>query len=73
MPYGLEQAVKLMVPGEVSSVACLPGQAYLDREDVPEGMAADDVAEFEVELVSFDRDGHWQVYCFIPGLVVSLL
>ncbi|GAX74288.1 hypothetical protein CEUSTIGMA_g1737.t1 [Chlamydomonas eustigma] len=60
MPNGLEQAVKLMVPGEVSSVACLPEQAYLGRDDVPQGMVADDVAEFEVELVSFDRDGHWQ-------------
>jgi len=70
MPSGLEQAVKLMVPGELASVACRASHAYggLQRDmslppppPASSGIGQDDAVLFEVELVSFDREGHWQV------------
>ena len=74
MPDGLEQAVKLMVPGELASVACRASHAYGTRlvgaSDVPPplplsaaaaGVTPEDAVVFEVELFGFDREGHWQV------------
>mmetsp|Transcript_1261 Transcript_1261/g.3505 ORF Transcript_1261/g.3505 Transcript_1261/m.3505 type:complete len:651 (-) Transcript_1261:236-2188(-) len=64
-PEGLEMAVKLMVPGEVARVWCAPGRyAYSDRADAPPGFAPGDGCEWEVELVGFDKEGHWQVMSF---------
>ena len=35
---------------------------YADRDDCPAGISgAQDSVEFEVELLSFDKEGHWQV------------
>lgn len=34
---------------------------HRDRDDTPPGLSPDDSLEFEVELVSFEREGHWQV------------
>ena len=69
MPTGLEQAIKLMVPGELASVACRSSHAYGGREEGPlppasAGVGRDDAVVFEVELVSFDREGHWQVFFY---------
>lgn len=40
-----------------------PRFAYAGREDCPAGVgdAASTTVEFEVELVDFEREGHWQV------------
>lgn len=60
LPEGLEATVKLMVTGEVASVACASRHAYATRADCPPGLRAEDDVEFEVELVSFEREGYWQ-------------
>ena len=36
VPEGLDMAVRLMVPGEVSTVRAAPGYAYDGRADRPE-------------------------------------
>ncbi|PNW88165.1 hypothetical protein CHLRE_01g017200v5 [Chlamydomonas reinhardtii] len=66
LPEGLEMALKLMVPGEVSRVVAAPRFAYAGREDCPAGVgdAASTTVEFEVELVDFEREGHWQNLSF---------
>lgn len=36
--------------------------AYQGRDDTPAGVSgSDDIVEWEVELVGFDKEGHWQV------------
>ncbi|GIM00169.1 hypothetical protein Vretimale_5329 [Volvox reticuliferus] len=64
LPEGLEMALKLMVPGEVSRVVAAPRFAYLDREDRPPDIPGDAMVEFEVELLDFEREGHWQNLSF---------
>jgi tetratricopeptide (TPR) repeat protein len=60
MPEGLEMTAKLMVPNELSAATCTARYAYAERTDCPAGIEPSDTVEFEIELVSFDREGHWQ-------------
>ncbi|MEW5314845.1 MAG: hypothetical protein WDW38_006311 [Sanguina aurantia] len=61
MPEGLEQTVKLMVPGELASATCTPRYCYQGSgAAAPAGVGSSDRLEFEVELVSFQREGYWQ-------------
>ncbi|KAG1666907.1 hypothetical protein FOA52_005967 [Chlamydomonas sp. UWO 241] len=60
LPYALEMAIKLMVPGETSLVASAPAKAYGPRNDAPPGVDPNGHVLFEVELVSFERQAHWQ-------------
>lgn len=53
--------MKLMVPGELARVAAHARYAYEDRSDCPPGIQPTDTVEFEVELLKFVREGHWQV------------
>jgi len=64
VPWGLEMAIKLMVPGETSLVACAPERAYVGRSDAPDGIDPSVAVLFEVTLVSFDRHAHWQNMSF---------
>eukprot|EP00198_Chlamydomonas_reinhardtii_P000593 XP_001689928.1 peptidyl-prolyl cis-trans isomerase, FKBP-type [Chlamydomonas reinhardtii] len=50
----------------VSRVVAAPRFAYAGREDCPAGVgdAASTTVEFEVELVDFEREGHWQNLSF---------
>jgi len=62
LPAGLELAVKLMLPGELSAVGCAPRYGYAGRDDAPPGAAAaagDAAVAFELLLVDFERQGHW--------------
>ena len=69
MPEGVEMALKLMVPLEVSRIYCAPRYAYQGRQgqgqgqggDCPVGISGEDHVEFEVQLISFLKEGHWQV------------
>ncbi|KAL6761780.1 hypothetical protein V8C86DRAFT_765815 [Haematococcus lacustris] len=61
-PEALEMSVKLMVPGELALVKVYnPRYAYAGRADCPPGLDPAAPVEFEVELVDFEREGHWQV------------
>ncbi|GLI61315.1 hypothetical protein VaNZ11_003671 [Volvox africanus] len=71
LPEGLEMALKLMVPGEVSRVVAAPRFAYLGREDRPPGIPGDATVEFEVELLDFEREGHWQNLSFEERYVLA--
>lgn len=57
VPEGLDMAVRLMVPGEVSTVRAAPGYAYDGRADRPE------VCAFRHARLSLLRKGkhrpHW--------------
>uniref|UniRef100_A0A699ZY82 Peptidylprolyl isomerase n=1 Tax=Haematococcus lacustris TaxID=44745 RepID=A0A699ZY82_HAELA len=54
-------SVKLMVPGELALVKVYnPRYAYAGRADCPPGLDPAAPVEFEVELVDFEREGHWQ-------------
>ncbi|KAK9805627.1 hypothetical protein WJX72_008874 [[Myrmecia] bisecta] len=54
-PEALEMAVKLMTPEEVSLVRSAAAFAYDGRPDRPEGVPDGAEVEWELELVSFDR------------------
>lgn len=41
-----------------------PRYAYGDRGDAPPGFAPGDGVEWEIELVAFEREGHWQAMKF---------
>eukprot|EP00798_Chlamydomonas_sp_ICE-L_P005152 gene5152-34966_t len=72
MPEGLEMAVKLMVPGELALVRChSPRYGYKDVLELPPGVLAEDDVEWEVELVSFDKEGHWQNISMDERLVIA--
>jgi hypothetical protein len=58
VPEGLDMAVRLMVPGEVSTVRAAPGYAYDGRADRPEGLAEGSHVQWEVELLDFERQAH---------------
>ncbi|GFR52572.1 hypothetical protein Agub_g15164 [Astrephomene gubernaculifera] len=74
LPEAVEMALKLMVPGEVARVLAAPRYAYAGRpaEECPVGRLPGGAAvewqgaevEFEVELLDFEREGHWQNLTF---------
>ncbi|KAI8469652.1 MAG: hypothetical protein J3K34DRAFT_512676 [Monoraphidium minutum] len=59
LPEAVELCARLMVPGELARAVAQPRYAYQGREDAPAGVRPEDVVEFEVELVDFQREGHW--------------
>ncbi|KXZ48761.1 hypothetical protein GPECTOR_25g345 [Gonium pectorale] len=77
LPDGLEMALKLMVPGEVAAVVAAPRYAYAGRDDAPPGCGLlaerrDELTvEWEVELVDFEREGHWQNLSFEERYAVA--
>eukprot|EP00879_Flechtneria_rotunda_P002973 GHRR01003190.1.p1 GENE.GHRR01003190.1~~GHRR01003190.1.p1 ORF type:complete len:634 (+),score=228.22 GHRR01003190.1:2740-4641(+) len=60
LPEGLEMCIKLMVPGEVANARCQPKYAYQNHPDIPPGLDPTQPVEFQVQLISFEREGYWQ-------------
>eukprot|EP00210_Caulerpa_lentillifera_P002644 g2526.t1 len=63
LPYGLEECIHLMLPGEISRAKCKADAAYNHpntRCTVPEGMSKLDDAEFEIELQDFTKSVEWR-------------
>lgn len=40
---------------------CAHRHAFEGRDDAPQGLQGADAVEWEVELVSYEKEGHWQV------------
>ncbi|KIY95067.1 hypothetical protein MNEG_12894 [Monoraphidium neglectum] len=60
LPEAVELCARLMVPGELARAVAQPRYAYQGRDDAPAGVSQDDVVEFEIELLDFHKEGHWQ-------------
>ena len=59
LPEAVELCARLMVPGELARATARPRYAYANRDDAPPGLDAASAIEFEIELVDFEREGHW--------------
>ncbi|GBF92152.1 peptidyl-prolyl cis-trans isomerase [Raphidocelis subcapitata] len=59
LPEAVELCARLMVPGELARAVAQPRYAYQGRDDAPAGVRPEAAVEFEVELVDFEREGHW--------------
>ena len=53
-------AVRLMTPGEVSLITSTSQYAYDGRPDRPPGVPEGAKVEWEVELISFQRQPDWE-------------
>lgn len=53
-------AVRLMTPGEVSRISSTSRYAYDGRQDRPPEVPEGSSVEFEVELISFEKQPDWE-------------
>ncbi|GMH35829.1 hypothetical protein BSKO_03697 [Bryopsis sp. KO-2023] len=60
LPNGVEGCVRLMLPGEISNLRCAAEMAYTEESvEPPPGIDRNLDVEFEISLISFDKDSKW--------------
>lgn len=72
VPDAVDVCSRLMLPGEVALVRSNWEHAYMSRDDCPAGLQAGQDAEFEVELVGFDKNPAWVEMSVAQKLVQAL-
>ncbi|KAA6416871.1 MAG: peptidyl-prolyl isomerase PASTICCINO1 [Trebouxia sp. A1-2] len=60
LPEAIDMTVRLMTPGEVSLITSTSQYAYDGRPDRPPGMPEGAKVEWEVELISFQKQPDWE-------------
>ncbi|KAL3145165.1 hypothetical protein ABBQ38_001764 [Trebouxia sp. C0009 RCD-2024] len=60
LPEAIDMSVRLMTPGEVSSITSSSQYAYDGRPDRPAGVPHGAQVKWDVELISFEKQQDWE-------------